>query len=67
MDVPDIRPQLARLDNELDDLEDVLKPLFSVGDTASQLPLLDQAKLYTMASYSIESLLFCRSPSLHFL
>ncbi len=59
MDVPDILPQLEKLDDEIDHLEDVLKPLLSLGELASQLPLLDKAKLYVLATYSIESMLFC--------
>lgn len=61
-DVADILPQLERLDGEIDDLEAVLEPLLgNLADVASKLPLLDKAKLYVLATYSIESMLFCRS------
>ncbi|KAH7037122.1 Sas10/Utp3/C1D family-domain-containing protein [Microdochium trichocladiopsis] len=58
-DVADILPQLEQLDGEIDDLEDVLEPLLgSLADVAAKLPLLDKAKLYVLATYSIESMLF---------
>ncbi|KXJ93772.1 Sas10/Utp3/C1D family-domain-containing protein [Microdochium bolleyi] len=58
-DVADILPQLEQLDGEIDDLEDALEPLMSsIADVASKLPLLDKAKLYVLATYSIESMLF---------
>lgn len=60
-DVADILPQLEELDSEIDDLEDALEPLLgSLADIAAKLPLLDKAKLYVLATYSIESMLFCR-------
>lgn len=62
MDVTDITPQLDQLENDVDNLEDALKPLLgNLGDIAGKLPLLDKAKLYVLATYSIESLLFCKS------
>lgn len=61
MDVTDILPQLDRLDGEIDDLEDVLKPLLgSLSDVSSKFPLLDKAKLYVLVTYAIESMLFCK-------
>jgi len=59
MDISDIGSDLSRLDTGLDQLEQQLKPLLALAETASQLPLLERAKLYTLAAYSIESLLFC--------
>jgi len=60
-DVADILPQLEQLDGEVDDLEDVLEPLLgSLAEVANKLPLLDKAKLYVLATYSIESMLFCK-------
>lgn len=60
-DVADILPQLEQLDGEIDDLEDVLEPLLgSLAEVANKLPLLDKAKLYVLATYSIESMLFCK-------
>ncbi|KHN98692.1 exosome-associated family protein [Metarhizium album ARSEF 1941] len=57
--VKDITPDLDRLDSQLDRLEDALAPLLrNLGDKASQLPLLDRAKLFSLTAYSIESLLF---------
>ena len=62
MDVTDITPQLDQLDTDLDQLEDALKPLLGdMGGISAKLPLLDRAKLYVLATYSIESLLFCKS------
>ncbi len=59
-DVKDITPDLERLDSQLDDLEDALKPLLgNLDEMSSQLPLLDKAKLYSLTAYAIESLLFC--------
>jgi exosome complex protein LRP1 len=60
MDVSDISPDLETLDSQLDNLDDALKPLMGdLSDISSQLPLLDKVKLYTLVTYSIESLLFC--------
>lgn len=62
MDVTDITPQLDQLDVDLDKLEDALKPLLrDLSDVASSLPLLDKAKLYVLATYSIESTLYCKT------
>lgn len=64
MDVTDITPQLDKLDGELDHLEEVLKPfLGDLGAVSSKLPLLEKAKLYVLATYAIESLLFCKTVS----
>lgn len=61
MDPANITPQLDRLDDELDTLEEALQPILgNISDVASKLPLLDKAKLYVLATYSIESLLFCK-------
>lgn len=58
-DVSDITPHLDRLDGDLDKLEDSLKPILTnLGEVASKLPLLDKAKLYVLATYSIENALF---------
>ncbi|KAI1334715.1 hypothetical protein F5Y15DRAFT_420646 [Xylariaceae sp. FL0016] len=59
MDPGNILPQLGRLDDELDNLEEALQPILkNVSETASKLPLLDKAKLYALVTYSIESMLF---------
>jgi len=61
MDVPDLSPHLDNLDTDIEKLEEALTPLLEdLGDTASKLPLLDRAKLYTLSAYAIESLLFCK-------
>lgn len=58
-DVSDITPHLDRLDGDLDKLEDSLRPILTnLGEVASKLPLLDKAKLYVLATYSIETALF---------
>lgn len=59
-DVKNITPQLHRLGTQLDNLEDALEPLLDcLDESASQLPLLDKAKLFSLTAYAIESLLFC--------
>ncbi|OAA45019.1 exosome-associated family protein [Metarhizium rileyi] len=58
-DVKDIIPDLDKLDSQLDKLEDALAPLLNnLNEKASQLPLLDKAKLFSLTAYAIESLLF---------
>ncbi|KAG5664326.1 hypothetical protein KAF25_008060 [Fusarium avenaceum] len=57
--VKDITPDLDRLDDQLDDLEETLQPLLgNLEGMASELPLLDKAKLFSLTAYAIESLLF---------
>ncbi|KAI1803481.1 Sas10/Utp3/C1D family-domain-containing protein [Daldinia bambusicola] len=59
MDPPNISPLLDGLDDELDNLEEALQPILgNISDVANKLPLLDKAKLYVLATYSIESMLF---------
>ena len=59
-DIKDITPDLDRLDGQLDDLEEKLQPLIgNLEGMASELPLLDKAKLFSLTAYAIESLLFC--------
>lgn len=59
-DVKDLTPDLERLDDQIDDLEDALEPLLgNLEELSSQLPLLDKAKLFSLTAYAIESLLFC--------
>ena len=61
MDVFKLPSMIEQLDDNLDDLEDALKPLLDapVFETANKLPLLDKSKLYVLTTYSIESLIFC--------
>ncbi|EGX89999.1 exosome-associated family protein [Cordyceps militaris CM01] len=57
--VKDITRDLDKLDSQLDSLEEALAPLFGdIDEVASQLPLLDKAKLFSLITYSIESLIF---------
>ncbi|KAM0255639.1 hypothetical protein ACHAQJ_005564 [Trichoderma viride] len=58
-DIPTIAPLVDKLGSNLDRLEDALEPLLgNLTEVASQLPLLDRAKLYSLTAYAIESLLF---------
>lgn len=56
-DLPDL---VEDLEVNIDELSDTLSPLLTtpISTTASSLPLLDKAKLYVLAAYSIESLLY---------
>ncbi|KAK7985055.1 hypothetical protein PG988_002677 [Apiospora saccharicola] len=59
MDVTNILPQLERLDGDIDNLEEALQPILKgVSDLSSKLPLLEKAKLYVLATYALESMLF---------
>ncbi|KAI1392563.1 Sas10/Utp3/C1D family-domain-containing protein [Hypoxylon trugodes] len=59
MDPTNILPQLEQLDDEIDNLEEALQPILgNISDVANKLPLLDKAKLYVLATYSLESMLF---------
>ena len=55
---------LQQVQEEVDDLEEALQALIQENllQTVAQLPLLDQAKLYVLCAYSIESLIFCEYP-----
>jgi exosome complex protein LRP1 len=56
-DLPDL---VEDLEVNIDELTTTLAPLLStpLSTTATSLPLLDKAKLYVLAAYAIESLLF---------
>jgi exosome complex protein LRP1 len=56
-DLPDL---VEDLEVNIDELSTALEPLLAkpLHTTASSLPLLDKAKLYVLAAYSIEALLF---------
>ncbi|KAJ4416062.1 hypothetical protein N0V82_006985 [Gnomoniopsis sp. IMI 355080] len=59
MDVTDISAQLSQLDGDIDKMEETMKPLIAnLAEIAAKLPLLDKAKLYVLAVYTIETLLF---------
>jgi len=51
---------LDHLTSDIEDLEESLTPILNTALSAStsKLPLLDKAKLYVLATYAIESLLF---------
>lgn len=55
-----VRQKVEALTDALDNVESALTPLLNapVSTLASKLPVLDKAKLYVHAAYSIESLLF---------
>ncbi|KAI9645326.1 hypothetical protein NHQ30_006062 [Ciborinia camelliae] len=60
MDPTKILSLLEQLDDDVDDVEDAVAPFIqkSIPEFASKLPLLDKAKLYTLVTYAIESILF---------
>jgi exosome complex protein LRP1 len=62
----DLAPLIELLDDNIDDLEEALLPLLknALSDKAGKLPLLDRAQLYILITYAIESILFCRPPSI---
>lgn len=66
MDIGNLMPLVERLEDNIDDLEEVLEPLLngSLNQISTNLPLLDKAKLHVLIAYSLESLLFCTSPTL---
>lgn len=56
-----IAPQIADLQESLTHLEATLSPILTAGplsQSTSTLPLLDKAKLYVLATYALESILF---------
>ncbi|TEY68342.1 hypothetical protein BOTCAL_0119g00150 [Botryotinia calthae] len=60
MDPTKILSLLEQLDDDIDDIEDTVAPFIqkTIPEFASKLPLLDKAKLYTLVTYAIESILF---------
>lgn len=62
MDATQLVTLVEQLDDGIDDLEEALRPLITaaISETAQKLPLLDRAKLYALATYAIESVLFCK-------
>lgn len=66
MDVTDITAQLDQLDGDFDKMEETVKPLIAkLSEIAAQLPLLDKAKLYVLAAYTIETALFSKRTPRH--
>lgn len=56
-----IQPQIGELQDSLTTLEETLLPILTAGplsQATSTLPLLDKAKLYVLATYALESILF---------
>ncbi|TKA23949.1 hypothetical protein B0A50_06455 [Salinomyces thailandicus] len=60
MDAENVQSLVEDLDGNIDDLETALAPLLknALSASTSKLPLLDKAKLYVLATYAIESVLF---------
>ncbi|EAW09230.1 putative exosome-associated protein [Aspergillus clavatus NRRL 1] len=60
MDAVDLIPLLEQLDDNVDDLEEALKPILSnsVLETSKKLPVLDKAKFHVLVTYTLESLIF---------
>lgn len=65
MESIDLVPLIEQLDDNIDDLEVALSPLFTeaLSESASKLPLLDKAQLYVLITYAVESILFCMAYS----
>jgi exosome complex protein LRP1 len=60
MDSSDVKELVEDMTASIDDLEASLAPLLnaSLSASTSKLPLLDKAKLYVLATYAIDSVLF---------
>ncbi|GAD92204.1 exosome-associated protein, putative [Paecilomyces variotii No. 5] len=60
MESADLLPLLDRLEENVDDLEEVLQPLLGrpLTDTSRKLPVMDRAKLHVLITYTLESLIF---------
>lgn len=60
MDSSDVKELADDMSGSIDDLESALAPLLnaSISASTSKLPLLDKAKLYVLATYAIDSVLF---------
>ncbi|KIX01956.1 uncharacterized protein Z518_07895 [Rhinocladiella mackenziei CBS 650.93] len=60
MDTKSLVSIVEQLEENIEDLEDHIEPLFAdaIATTSSKLPLLERAKLNVLLVYSIESLLF---------
>ncbi|OKL63440.1 hypothetical protein UA08_01984 [Talaromyces atroroseus] len=60
MEVADLIPVVERFEDNLDDLEEVIKPLLarSLEETSKKLPLLERAKLHALVTYTVESLIY---------
>ncbi|KAK5679338.1 hypothetical protein LTS10_008153 [Elasticomyces elasticus] len=60
METSDVLSLVEDMSGNIDDLEEALAPILKTALSAStsKLPLLDKAKLYVLATYAIESILF---------
>ncbi|KAL4862923.1 Sas10/Utp3/C1D family-domain-containing protein [Aspergillus spectabilis] len=60
MDSGNLIPLLERLDDDVDDLEEVLAPIFesTVIETSKKLRVLDKAKFHVLLTYTLESLIY---------
>ncbi|CAK97080.1 DNA-binding protein c1d [Aspergillus niger] len=60
MEAADLLPLLEQLDDNIDDLEEALKPILdsSVVETSKKLPVMDKAKFHVLVTYALESLIF---------
>lgn len=60
MDSSDVKELVEDMSGSIDDLEASLAPLLNatLSSSTSKLPLLDKAKLYVLATYAIDSVLF---------
>jgi hypothetical protein len=65
MEADDLIPLLEQLEDNVDELEEVLRPLLQgslcISDLSKKLPLLDRAKLHVLITYTLESLIFCKA------
>lgn len=62
-------PLLERLDDDIDDIEEILEPMLSqsLSKLSKNLPVMDKAKIYVLITYTLESLIFSMlDPSLSF-
>ncbi|OJJ43426.1 hypothetical protein ASPZODRAFT_136285 [Penicilliopsis zonata CBS 506.65] len=60
MDIADLTPLLEQLEDNVEDLEELIQPLFGrvLSETSKKLPVLDKAKLQVLITYTLESLIF---------
>ncbi|RHZ47290.1 Sas10/Utp3/C1D family protein [Aspergillus thermomutatus] len=60
MEAVDLLPLLEQLDDNIDDLEEALRPILEspVSETSTKLPVLDKAKFHVLVTYALESLIF---------
>lgn len=61
MEAAELLPALEQLDDDIDDVEETIRPLLnrSLAETSKKLPVLDKAKFYVIITYALESLIFC--------